>query len=560
MFRSLSSKNSASSSKRKKADQSSRRPESVASSSTHRKHPRNDERSSKTHHRNSTSTQSPMDGSSGPSSYYTTSDRLHQPEPRSLTEEAIRSLSMQDDGWGDTYSHAEDLPSGGAHADKDPRSKGPYKDEAGRRYDEGLEHHSLAEKIEPDERSFSYGDYSRNSFGTSSHVQDQFPGQDPSTFARSSFDPTAVQGAAATYYNGDQVRPTPSSVNQFSQSGAGAAAEYYSQAPMQPLPAGNQHSPTQAFNTPQNTFDRPTEQAESFSSPAYPANLYTTGPTDSQSNVNAVTDLSDQNYTSQQPYRPTEAFVQEDSTSHETYHQHSQSVPSTTTYTDENYYTPVSSQLPAHGKQAWTSQNLPYVAAAGAAAAAGAQSHHHKMHQHTHSAPIGNNNSGKMYSPPRPYTSGNMAMQHKHKGPISKFVDWWKDYEDVRKMEEYTEYIGVCKYCFDPRSTATDAPRKHHRRGRRSSDSLRRRSSDSLRRSYTTGSKYGRIDKDARYHSSDSERRSKKTSWLGAGVAAYGISKVGKSLWQNSRDFDDTYSVKSGRKIDVSRRREATRN
>ncbi|KAI4748567.1 hypothetical protein E4T50_01156 [Aureobasidium sp. EXF-12298] len=560
MFRSLSSKNSASSSKRKKADQSSRRPESVASSSTHRKHPRNDERSSKTHHRNSTSTQSPMDGSSGPSSYYTTSDRLHQPEPRSLTEEAIRSLSMQDDGWGDTYSHAEDLPPGGAHADKDPRSKGPYKDEAGRRYNEGLEHHSPAEKIEPDERSFSYGDYSRNSFGTSSHVQDQFPGQDPSTFARSSFDPTAVQGAAATYYNGDQVRPTPSSVNQFSQSGAGAAAEYYSQPPMQPLPAGNQHSPTQAFNTPQNTFGRPTEQAGSFSSPAYPANLYTTGPTDSQSNVNAATDLSDQNYTYQQPYRPTEAFVQEDSTSHETYHQHSQSVPSATTYTDENYYTPVSSQLPAHGKQAWTSQNLPYVAAAGAAAAAGAQSHHHKMHHHTHSAPIGNNNSGKMYSPPRPYTSGNMAMQHKHKGPISKFVDWWKDYEDVRKMEEYTEYIGVCKYCFDPRSTATDAPRKHHHGGRRSSNSLRRRSSDSLRRSYTTGSKYGRIDKDARYHSSDSERRSKKTSWLGAGVAAYGISKVGKSLWQNSRDFDDTYSVKSGRKIDASRRREATRN
>ncbi|KAH0030476.1 hypothetical protein KCU78_g3061, partial [Aureobasidium melanogenum] len=560
MFRSLSSKNSASSSKRKKADQSSRRPESVASSSTHRKHPRNDERSSKTHHRNSTSTQSPMDGSSGPSSYYTTSDRLHQPEPRSLTEEAIRSLSMQDDGWGDTYSHAEDLPSGGAHADKNPRSKGPYKDEAGRRYNEGLEHHSPAEKIEPDERSFSYGDYSRNLFGTSSHVQDQFPGQDPSTFARSSFDPTAVQGAAATYYNGDQVRPTPSSVNQFSQSGAGAAAEYYSQAPMQPLPAGNQHSPTQAFNTPQHTFGRPTEQAESFSSPAYPANFYTTGPTNSQSNVNAATDLSDQNYTYQQPYRPTEAFVQENSTSHETYHQHSQSVPSATTYTDENYYTPVSSQLPAHGKQAWTSQNLPYVAAAGAAAAVGAQSHHHKMHQHTHSAPIGNNNSGKMYSPPRPYTSGNMAMQHKHKGPISKFVDWWKDYEDVRKMEEYTEYIGVCRYCFDPRSTATDAPRKHHRRGRRSSDSLRRRSSDSLRHSYTTGSKYGRIDKDARYHSSDSERRSKKTSWLGAGVAAYGISKVGKSLWQNSRDFDDTYSVKSGRKIDVSRRREATRN
>ncbi|KAH0044548.1 hypothetical protein KCU80_g1394, partial [Aureobasidium melanogenum] len=493
-------------------------------------------------------------------SYYTTSDRLRQLDPRSLTEEAIRSLSTQDDGWGDTYSQAEELPSGGAHADKDPRSKGPYKDEAGRRYNEGLEHHSPAENIESNERSLSYGDYSQNSVGTSSHVQDQSPGQDPSTFARSSFDPTMAQGAAATYYNGDQIRPAPSSVNQCPQLGAGAAAEYYSQAPMQPPSAENQHLPTQAFNASQDTFGHPTGQTESFVSPAYPDNPYTTGPTNSQSNVNAATDLPGQNYTYQQPYRPTEAFVQEDSTSHETYHQHSQSVPSATTYTDQNHYRPVSSQLPAHGKQAWTSQNLPYVAAAGAAAAAGAQSHHHKMHQHTHSAPIGNNSSGKMYSPPRLYTSGNMAMQHKHKGPISKFVDWWKDYEDVRKMEEYTEYIGVCKYCFDPRSTATDAPRKHYRGVRRSSDSLRRRSSDSLRRSYTNGSKYGRIDKDARYHSSDSERRSKKTSWLGAGVAAYGISKVGKSLWQNPRDFDDTYSVKSGRRSDVSRRREATRN
>ncbi|KAG9693818.1 hypothetical protein KCU95_g3451, partial [Aureobasidium melanogenum] len=559
MFRSLSSKNSASSSKRKKADQSSRRPESVASSSTHRKHSRNDERSSKTQHRNSTSTQSPMDGSSGLSSYYTTSDRLHQLEPRSLTEEAIRCLSMQDDGWGDTYSHAEDLPSGGAYADKDPRSKGPYKDEAGQRYNEGLGHHSPAENIESNERSLSYGNYSENSFGTSSHVQDQFPGQDPSTFARSSFDPTMAQGAATTYSNGDQVQPAPSSANQFPQLGTGAAAEYYSQAPMQPSSAGNQHLPTQAFNASQNTLDRPTGQTESFNSPAYPANSYTTGPTNNQSNVNAATDLPGQDYTYQQSYRPTEALVQEHSTSHETYHQHSQSVPSATTYTDQNYYIPVSSQPPGHGKQAWTSQNLPYVAAAGVVAA-GTQSYHHKMHQHTHSAPIGNNNGGKMYSPPRPYTSGNMAMQHKHKGPISKFVDWWKDYEDVRKMEEYTEYIGVCKYCFDPRSTATDAPRKHYRGGRRSSDSLRRRSSDSLRRTYTNTTKYGRIDKDARYHSSDSERRSKKTSWLGAGVAAYGISKVGRSLRQNSRDFDDTYSVKSGRKSDISRRREATRN
>ncbi|KAH0369901.1 hypothetical protein KCU65_g2990, partial [Aureobasidium melanogenum] len=560
MFRSLSSKNSASSSKRKKADRSSRHPESVASSSTHRKRSRNDDRSSKTEPRDSASTRFPVNDSSGPSSYYTTSDRLHQSEPRSLTEEAIRSLSMQDDGWGDAYSHAEDLPSGDAHADKDPRSYRAYNNEAGRRYSEGLEHHSPAKDIESNERSLPYRDDPQSSFGTSSRVQDQFPGQDPSTFARSAFHPTLAQGAAATYYNADQVQPASSSVNQFPQSGPGAAAEYYSQASMQPSEAGNQHVPAQAFNAPQITSHRPNGQTAYSSSPAYPASSYTTGPTNSQSDVNPAIDLPGQNYTYQQPYRPTETFVQEHSTSHGTYHQHSQSVPSATTYTDQNYNTPLPSQLPGYSKQAPTNQNLPYVAAAGAAAVASSQSYHHKMHQHTHSAPFGTNNGGKMYSPPRPYTSGSMAMQHKHKGPISKFVDWWKDYEDVRKMEEYTEYIGVCKYCFDPRSTVTDAPRKHYRGGRRSSESLRRRSSDSLRRTYTNGSKYGRIDKDARYHSSDSERRSKKSSWLGAGVAAYGISKVGKSLWQNSRDFDDTYSIKSGRKSDVSRCREGTRN
>ncbi|KAH0356810.1 hypothetical protein KCU81_g131, partial [Aureobasidium melanogenum] len=438
------SKNSTSSSKRKKADRSSRRPESVASSSAHHKHSRNDERSSKTEPRNSTSARSPVNDSSGPSSYYTTSDRLHQLEPRSLTEEAIRTLSMQDDGCGDAYSHAEDLPPGDAHADKIPRSHRAYKDEAGPRYNESLEHHSPAENIESNERSLPYKDEPQTSFGTSSHVQDQFPGQDPSTFARSAFNPTMAQDAAATYYNGYRVQPTFSAINQFPQSGPGAAAEYYSQASMQPSEAGNQHVPVQAFNAPQNTFHRPTGQTTFSNSPSYPANSYTTGQTDSQANVNAATDLSGQNYTHQEPYRPTEAFVQEHSTSHEACHQHSQSEPYATTYTNQSYNTPSPSQLPGYGKQPLTNHNLPHVAAAGAAAVAGSQSFHHKMHHHTHSAPFGSNNGGKMYSSPRPYTSGSMAMQHKHKGPISRFVDWWKDYEDVRKMEEYTEYIGVC--------------------------------------------------------------------------------------------------------------------
>ncbi|KAJ9648688.1 hypothetical protein H2199_000601 [Coniosporium tulheliwenetii] len=131
--------------------------------------------------------------------------------------------------------------------------------------------------------------------------------------------------------------------------------------------------------------------------------------------------------------------------------------------------------------------------------------------------------------------SGAMMTRHQHRGPISKFVDWWKDYEDVRKMEEYTEYIGVCRDCFDPRTTVSDAPRKHHRHPRK-------RSSEKLRPS--------RIDKDSRYYSSDSDnRRKSRTGILGAAAAGYGLAKVGKAVFGQNRvsDFDDTYSAKTGR-------------
>lgn len=449
---------------------------------------------------------------------------------------------MQDDEWGDTYSHAEDLPSGAGLVDKGKRVDDEYKKVSSQRYNEDPEYRSLAGGIIPNERSVPRGEYAQNSFGTSSHVQDQFPGQDPATFTRPAFDTTTTQGVTT----------------------GGAAAEYYSQASMQPHETGSQNVPSQTFNVYQNASNRPTGSFKPFmsNSPACSDNSYTTTPPKDS----YIGDAATPNYTYSQPHRPTENLVQAHSTSYEAHHQHSQSVPSAANYTDPSYSTHPSSQVQGHGKNASTGQNFAYVAAAGAAVAGAHKQHHHTIHQHTHSAPIGNHNDhGDMYgySRPRPHNSGAMAMQHKHKGPISKFVDWWKDYEDVRKMEEYTEYIGVCKYCFDPRSTATDAPRKHYRGGRRSPDSLRRRSDDSLRRTHTNGSSYGRVDKDARYHSSDGERRSKRTSWLGVGVAAYGLSKVGKSLWQNSRDFDDTYSVKSGRGSEISRndsRRGSTKN
>ncbi|KAI9684229.1 MAG: hypothetical protein M1820_010901, partial [Bogoriella megaspora] len=192
-------------------------------------------------------------------------------------------------------------------------------------------------------------------------------------------------------------------------------------------------------------------------------------------------------------------------------------------------------------------------AGAGLAAAAAYQHHHdHSHHDQYHSNSI----EGSAYHSPgvhgqsfSPYAQGGMRMQHQHKGPVSKFVDWWKDHEDVRKMEEYTEYIGVCRYCFDPHTAPGDAPREHHYRRRRSSDSLRGSRESLARRSTESLSRTGRVSKSSRYerydYSSDEgrRRRDKSGNWVAAGLGAYGLGK----LFSSGRDFDDTYSVRSGR-------------
>jgi hypothetical protein len=134
-------------------------------------------------------------------------------------------------------------------------------------------------------------------------------------------------------------------------------------------------------------------------------------------------------------------------------------------------------------------------------------------------------------------------MRHRELGPLDKFVDWWKDYEDVAKMEAYTEYIGVCAECFDPGTSPRDAPRKHHYHGRRSTERLReRRSRDSLRKAG------GRVEKRDRYYaSSDEEKKGGYAKWLAAGLAGAGLAKAAKLVGGRDRGFDDTYSIKSGR-------------
>ncbi|CAG8919830.1 unnamed protein product [Penicillium nalgiovense] len=134
-----------------------------------------------------------------------------------------------------------------------------------------------------------------------------------------------------------------------------------------------------------------------------------------------------------------------------------------------------------------------------------------------------------------PHGPSALAFQERQRGAMGRFVDFWRDPEAVGRFEDYTETIGVCKYCFQPGTSSVDAPRKHHyhRRRRHSPD---RRSSGS-----------SRVSKTSRYNSSEDEghRRSKSkksSSWLPGMLAGY----AAKSLF-SSKEFDDSYSLRSGR-------------
>ena len=128
----------------------------------------------------------------------------------------------------------------------------------------------------------------------------------------------------------------------------------------------------------------------------------------------------------------------------------------------------------------------------------------------------------------------------KPRGPLGKLANWWKAPEDVAQMEAYTEAIGVCRDCFDPGSSPMDAPRRHHHHRRRRSNDV-----------------YGnttRVDKTYRYSSDEERRRSSTAAKLAAGgLAGYGAAKIGQAVYKQKNDFDDTYSVKSGRPANRSR-------
>lgn len=65
----------------------------------------------------------------------------------------------------------------------------------------------------------------------------------------------------------------------------------------------------------------------------------------------------------------------------------------------------------------------------------------------------------QMYQSPGP---GSFEYHQKYHGPFSWLIDFVRDPDGVAQFEEYSEKAGICKYCFEPGTTALEAPRTHH--------------------------------------------------------------------------------------------------
>lgn len=467
----------------------------------------------------------------------------------------------------------------------------------------------------------------------SSHVHDQFPGQDPVQFATSAMpgqspNPFGPFGAAADFYN-DQgqsvnnqpgVRPQPPSVivgqdtphlvaaaahaNPAADTGAGSAADFYGPSANTPASSSSSKPPRPAsmpgaFVDDSVAPSKPSKPSKTNSFPATAAGLaggaalgYAVGHGSSNAQHSASYSASNVHHSSS-TYNINSQSNSQSNTNHNTniHNTYNTNTPAGHSASSSVYYQgdlpstaavngsysnihetsagapPPKPPRPGSIPEKQPSSSNAGLYAAGAAGLAAYALHNHNSHNsadhahhththahshnHTHSMPgaFPGQTHGGIAPSPSLYMSGGMAHQHQHVGPVSRFVDWWKDHEDVQKMEEYTEYIGVCRYCFDPRSSPLDAPRKHHYYDRRRrSDEFDRPSGGIDKRS-----RYGLKEKTSRtsmYSSGDDKRKQNSggAGWLAAGLGGLGLATAGKALFTSARDdFDDTYSIKSGR-------------
>ncbi|GAM85604.1 hypothetical protein ANO11243_036110 [Dothideomycetidae sp. 11243] len=434
----------------------------------------------------------------------------------SLTESAIRSIA-QEEGWEDDDARSEvrsKISSRSSRSDKkkkkalsrsSSRERSTKKENSSRhresRRDERDEDKSRVERTrglvdEPRESTFTQvpGRYDSASAGPSegplpmsSHIQSQFPGQFPSDFAHNAF------GRA-----GKTVE----------EGGFGLAADYY----------GDQGQSV-AAQPGKRPDTRPAHPPHLRPASSTPTPALDTGNGASAEYFACASGATVSKPSLQQNPRPPQGKPSKDSAT---------------------YYAHPSLQ---------SSQSIPTMAAGAAGLALGAYAIHgngqnpsSSIHvNHSFEDHFGNGTSTSSSQTPL------SPSRHRHRGPFDKLLDMVQSKEDIRKFEEYTEYIGVCKHCFTPRLSSRDDSRSRHRHRRRSSDTLKRRSDESLRQA--AWQKSG-IDKDVRYQSSSSSdgsrKRKSRSSWLGSGLAGIGLAKLGGAIWNSKHDFDDTYSVRTG--------------
>ncbi|KAK4903302.1 hypothetical protein LTR27_000231 [Elasticomyces elasticus] len=573
-------------------------------------------------HKSSRSAYGDDDGKSSASTYATApTSRVGSSGGRGLTESAVRALESQDEGWeDDDRAKSEKLSrrsEGGERWHKsgrgerersDSREKKERRRESTSHRDGGRSERSHGksrsgedggERALPAMGSFAQfpGQYSADLVGPaqtfgpvmsgalpSSDAMHQFPSQIPATFERPQMGPTRADsyGHASEYYmdEGQSVLNQPghrastpnmlvnpdlhlmaaSAVPQPAEdTGHGSAADFYSGKASPPPP------------TTIGASQRPSSGRQSSSSASRPSKLGALTSTAAASAAAAgVLGMASSSRKNEQRTSSTSSYQQTDAGSRpQALSSRRSPVPSSIAGgAAGSYYAPAPQQIPL------SQQGTPAGAAAAGAAAYGISEQHQASAQMNSTSYYG---GGGGQGPPRPpyrpgdgsYANGGGMQQHQHfhehKGPITRlkdgFLNLLADPEDVRRMEEYTEYIGVCKYCFDPRTTPNDGPRRHHFHRRPSQDSFeelrRRKSYERMQRKASSEDVRRRVDKESRYYSSQNDKRRAggKADMVGVGLAAAGVAAGANMLFNDRKDFDDTYSVKSGHRAGSAMRR-----
>ncbi|KAM0704023.1 hypothetical protein Q7P35_008255 [Cladosporium inversicolor] len=482
-----------------------------------------------------------------------------------------------------------------------------------------------------------------------SHVPNQFPGQNPSTYTKSDFEPNP-HGAAADYYQdkGQSVKHQPGE-RAFTPNLAGSsfvAASSGSTKPTKPAKSTKQSSSSSSSVKPSKKSSRgisPPAQSSIIPAAAAAAAAIAGAQSSSRKSSRAVSPPAANHHMQARAftqYEPSSISHNDYANSRPAASEFSVMPPSEYSAMPPSEYSamppsefsamppsvisglpqstmsgqpprPVryNSEPPPTAGAASTyyeSSELPPSVPAQSAGAAAAglaaygvsqhnqhsqQSEHHQHTQYTENTQHAryNDNSSRygasqsQYGAQAPFTperpgpyyqsapnsvSTGMHHHHEHKGPISRLKDGFLNLlsspEDVAKMEEYTEYIGVCKNCFDPRSSPYAGPRKHHYHPKKkdSFETLRRRSLERMQRRRSDESlrrTNSKVQKENRYYSSD-RKSSSNAGYMAGGLAVAGAATAGAAMFNDRKNFDDTYSVKSGHRASSAVRRRGSQS